>query len=248
MLPDKKTEQPSAEMLTSIFHNTLHEIGTPLNAVVSASRLLKNEIERGDTEFAHELLEMIVSSSNYLFDIFERVRQVTRQEKLSKFELDEAIFDFRKWINNLLYSLTSLFLEKEITIEKKVADDFPRTIFSDKTYLTQIVYNILMNALKYSPATTTVSVNCFIEEGRCCIAVTDQGIGISALEIPNIFKEYHQVAKDFKSKFGGMGLGLSIAKNLVELMDGHIYVESEVSIGSTFTVSVPLKKFDLTFL
>jgi signal transduction histidine kinase len=249
MLPDRKTEQPSPEMLTAIFRSTLHEIGTPLNAVVSASRLLKNEIDNGDAEFAQELLQMIILSSNYLFDIFERVRQVTRQERLNKFELDEAIFDFRKWISNLLYSLTALFLEKEITIDKKIADNFPMTIFSDKTYLTQIVYNILMNALKYSPVKTIVTVDCSIdEEGNCCIAITDQGIGIPAPEIPNIFKEYHQVAKDFRSKFGGMGLGLSISKNLVELMNGHIYVESEVGVGTTFTVLVPLKKFDLTFL
>lgn len=236
-------------MMRSVFHSSLHEIGTPLNAVVSASRLLKAELENGHTEVARELLKMISSSADYLSEIFERVRQVTRQENMPAFQVEETIFEFRDWADNLLHSMAALFMEKEISIRKVVADDFPLTIYCDKVYLTQITYNILINALKYSPACTSVSVTCFIERDESfCIEITDQGIGIPPARLPFIFKEYYRIAPDDKSKFGGMGLGLSIAGALTRLMGGSIYVMSEPGAGSTFTVMLPLKRFKLSFI
>jgi signal transduction histidine kinase len=239
----------SGEMMRSVFHSSLHEIGTPLNAVVSASRLLKTEMENGNTEVARELLKMIFSSADYLSEIFERVRQVTRQENMPAFQLDETIFDFRDWADNLLHSMAALFMEKEISVKKVVADDFPLTVYCDRVYLTQVMYNILINALKYSPAFSSVSITCFIENNESfCIEITDQGIGIPSARLPFIFKEYYQVAPDDQSRFGGMGLGLSIAGALTRLMGGSIYVMSESGAGSTFTVMLPLKKFKLSFI
>ncbi|WP_173003092.1 HAMP domain-containing sensor histidine kinase [Chitinophaga sp. SYP-B3965] len=236
-------EQSSNEIMKSIFRTTLHEIGTPINAVVSASRLLKLELDNGNTEFAHELIQMIFSSSNYLHEIFERVRLAAQQENMQKFQMDEIIFDFRKWVDNLLHSMAAMFMEKEISIVKRVSEDFPATIYSDKTYLTQIIYNILSNALKYSPKSSGVTIVCFVrDKNTACIEITDQGIGIPTSELPHIFKEYHQIVSGYKTKFGGMGLGLSIAKNLTEVMGGNIEVKSEVGEGSTFTVTLPLKK------
>lgn len=229
--------------MKSIFRTTLHEIGTPINAVVSAARLLKLELDNGNTEFAHELIQMIFSSSNYLHEIFERVRQTAQQENMQKFQMDEIIFDFRKWIDGLLHSMAALFMEKEISIVKRVSEDFPTTIYTDKTYLTQIIYNILSNALKYSPKSTGVTIVCYVrDKNAACIEITDQGIGIPSTELPYIFKEYHQIVSGYNTKFGGMGLGLSIAKSLTEIMGGSIDVKSEVGEGSTFTVILPLKK------
>ncbi len=234
-------EQPSYEVLKSIFHTAMHEIGVPVNGVVTAATFLKREMESGDKEFVQELLQMIFSAANNLNEIFERVREVVRQENQQKYQLMETHFDFRKWLDNVLLSMSALFLDKEISVVKQVPRDFPPVVFADKVYLTQIIYNLLMNALKYSPAGTVVSVACFADAAHFGIEVTDQGMGISSLDLPLIFQEYRQLSNGFKSQLGGIGLGLSIVKNLTEAMNGTITVRSEEGAGSTFTVTLPLK-------
>jgi two-component system phosphate regulon sensor histidine kinase PhoR len=235
------TEQPSYEMLISTFHTALHEIGVPVNGVVTAATFLKREIESGDREFVQELLQMIFSAANNLNEIFERVREVIRQENQQNFQIMETYFDFRKWLDNVLLSISALFMDKAISVAKQVTKDFPLLIYADKVYLTQIVYNLLMNALKYSAAGTVVSVTCSVGTDTFSIEIADQGAGISAAELPLIFQEYRQLANGFKSQLGGIGLGLSIVKNLTEAMGGVITVKSEVGVGSTFTVTLPLR-------
>ncbi len=237
-------EAPDAsEVMKSIFRTTLHEIGTPINGIVSASRLLEQELGKGNHEFIQELIQMIGTSANYLQEIFERVRLAAQQENLHRFQLDEIVFDFSKLLDGILRSMAALFMEKQISVVKRMSDDFPHTVFSDRTYLTQIVYNLLTNALKYSPKSTRVTITCFLRDGeKMCMEIADQGIGIPARELPYIFKEYHQIVAGAPSKFGGMGLGLSIVKNLTEVMGGSIEVMSEVGVGSVFTIVLPLKK------
>lgn len=235
------TEQLSSEVLKSIFHTALHEIGVPINGVVTAATFLKREIEHGDPAFVQELLQMIFSAANNLNEIFERIREVVRLENQQKFKIMETYFDFRKWLDNVLLSMSALFMDKTISVVKQVPKDFPSFIYVDKVYLTQIVYNLLMNALKYSQPGTVVSVTCFVDADRFSIEITDQGMGISAAELPLIFQEYRQLANGFKSQLGGIGLGLSIIKSLTEAMDGVIAVKSEVGVGSTFTVTFPLR-------
>ncbi|HEY8915288.1 MAG TPA: ATP-binding protein, partial [Chitinophaga sp.] len=86
-----------------------------------------------------------------------------------------------------------------------------------------------------------VSVTCFADADRFSIEITDQGIGISTADLPLIFQEYRQLSNGFKTQLGGIGLGLSIIKSLTEAMDGVITVKSEIGVGSTFTVSFPLR-------
>jgi two-component system phosphate regulon sensor histidine kinase PhoR len=241
-LPEKDmVEQPSYEVLKSIFHAALHEIGVPVNGVVTAATFLKREIESGDMAFVQELLQMIFSAANSLNEVFERVREVVRQENQQKFQIMETHFDFRKWLDNVLLSMSALFMDKTISVVKQVSKDFPSSVYADKVYLTQIVYNLLMNALKYSPAGTVVSVSCFADAGKFSIEIADQGIGIAAAELPLIFQEYRQLANGLRSQLGGIGLGLSIVKSLTEAMGGEIAVKSEVGVGSTFTITFPLR-------
>ncbi len=237
-------EGPAAsEVMKSIFRTTLHEIGTPINGIVTASRLLQQELENGNQEFIQELIQMIGTSASYLQEIFERVRQAAQQENLHRFQLDEIIFDFSKLLDGILHSMAPLFMEKEISVVKRISDDFPHTVFSDRTYLTQIIYNILTNALKYSPKASRVTITCFVRGGeKLCVEIADQGIGIPAKELPYIFKEYHQIVSGVPSRFGGMGLGLSIVRNLAEVMGGNVEVKSEVGVGSVFTIVLPWKK------
>lgn len=245
MLHDNKPEQPSVERMKSIFYTSLHEVGTPVNGIVSACLLLKDELDKGNTAYAQELLQAIFSAAGNLNEIYVRVKQLVREDQLPEFRLTETLFDFRKWLDELLRSMMALFMEKEISVVKQVPRDFPLLVFADKTYLTQIMYNILMNALKFSPESTVVSVSCFVTEDRqqFCIEVTDMGTGIPEEKLPFIFQDYYQVTAGVTARFGGMGLGLAIVKKLLAVMGGDITVRSEVGSGSTFTVLFPLNKF-----
>lgn len=244
MLPENRPEHPSEEKMKSIFYASLHEIGTPVNGIVSACLLLKDELDKGNTAYAQDLLQTIFSAAGNLNEIFVRVKQLVREDQLPEFRLTETLFDFRKWLDELLQSVMPLFMEKEISVVKQVPRNFPLLVYADKTYLTQVMYNILMNALKFSPESTVVSVSCFLNEGQqFSIEVTDMGIGIPEDKLPFIFEDYYQVTRDVTARFGGMGLGLAIVKKLLEVMGGEVTVKSEVGTGSTFTILFPLNKF-----
>lgn len=244
MLPENRSEEPSGERMKSIFYTSLHEIGAPVNGIVSASILLKDELDKGHTVYAQELLQTIFSAAGNLNEIFVRIKQVVREDHLLEFRLTETLFDFRKWLDGLLQSMMALFMEKQISIVKQVPRDFPLLVFADKTYLTQIIYNILMNALKFSPESSVVSVTCFVDaEQKFCIEVTDSGIGIPEDKQSLIFQEYYQVTADVTSRFGGIGLGLAVVKKLLAIMGGSITLNSQPGVGSTFTVMFPLNKF-----
>lgn len=231
---------PSQKEIVTIFHSALHEIGTPVNGIVTAASLLKDEIAKGNTETVNELLQMISSASDNLTEIFQRIRQTVRYEEIRRFELFQDVFDFRKWLDNLVLSMLPLFLDKQISIVKHIPDNFPAAIFTDRIYLSQVVNNILMNALKYSEPSTVVTLNCFMKDEFCCIEIEDQGKGISPEELPYIFREYYTLSEDVQSRFGGIGMGLSISKELVDLMGGRIEVNSKQGEGSTFTIMVPV--------
>lgn len=243
-MPENKPEQPSTEKMKSIFETSLHQVGVPVNGIVSACLLLKHELDKGNTAYAQELLQMIFSAAGNLNEIFVRVKQLVREDQLPEFRLTETLFDFRKWLDELLQSVMPLFMEKEISVVKQVPRNFPLLVYADKTYLTQILYNILMNALKYSPESTVVSISCFGSDWRqLCIEVTDMGIGIPKDKLPFIFGDYYQVRSDVTARFGGMGLGLAVVKKLLKVMGGAVTVKSEEGTGSTFTVVFPLNRF-----
>jgi signal transduction histidine kinase len=187
-----------------------------------------------------ELLDMIASGAGNLAEIFERVRQSVRYENVARYRLMEDTFDFRKWLDNLVLSMLPLFMEKGISLVKHIPEDFPSQIYADRVYLSQVVNNLLVNALKYSPPLTAVSITCFKGDGMFGIEITDQGIGIPAKKLPFIFEEYSRMSGDIRTKFGGIGLGLSIAQNLAALMGGRIEVKSREKEGSTFTVIMPV--------
>ena len=124
MLPKNKPEQPSAEKMKSIFYTSLHEIGTPVNGIVSACLLLKDELDKGNTAHAQELLQMIFSAAGNLNEIFVRIKQLVREDQLPEFRLTETLFDFRKWLDELLQSVMPFYGEGDLR-RKAGAPEFP---------------------------------------------------------------------------------------------------------------------------
>jgi signal transduction histidine kinase len=121
--------------------------------------------------------------------------------------------------------------------------DLP-TFPGDFTKLSQALHQLLDNACKFSPEGTAVTITAQVDsdEGAVCISVADQGIGISPEEHERIFERFYQVDGSLARRYGGTGLGLALAREIVEAHGGEVSVESEVGVGSTFTICLPLER------
>jgi signal transduction histidine kinase len=128
-------------------------------------------------------------------------------------------------------------MAKNIQIQQKLKSS--GHVFADRVRLKQVLYNLLSNALKFTPENGTVEVSCYEYGGSICTSVRDTGIGISPENREMIFKEFRQVEDGSASVREGAGLGLAITKGLVEQQQGKIWVESEPGMGSRFTFSLP---------
>ncbi len=131
--------------------------------------------------------------------------------------------------------------EKHLALELKapVAD---MRIVADPDQLKRILYNLIQNAIKFSPEQGTVTIEYFEQGAYAVFGVRDQGIGISAEKQRHLFLPFHQLDTGATRRYGGAGLGLAISKRLVELHEGKIWVESTEGKGCRFTVSIPSRK------
>src|SRR4029077_12707062 len=120
----------------------------------------------------------------------------------------------------------------------------PVPVYADALRLKQVLHNLVSNAIKYSPPDCPIRIEAGVDDGMCVVSVTDIGCGIPADEQSRIFDRFYKVDNGSTRTTGGVGLGLYIAKQLVESMSGHIWVRSEPGCGSTFSFSLPLARVD----
>ena len=145
----------------------------------------------------------------------------------------------RRLVRRWQESVSILAEEKKLAFTVDIADDVPQTFTSDEDALTKIVTNLLSNAFKFTQK-GSVSLTVRADGGRLTFAVRDTGIGIPVHARGYIFEEFRQVDGSSKREFGGTGLGLALVSKLSRLLDGSVALDSEVGVGSTFTVEFPL--------
>jgi CheY-like chemotaxis protein len=157
-------------------------------------------------------------------------------------DLEHTNFDLHELLKNIADSFRSLQKNDKVIINLKLNEDLPKIISGDPTRLSQILNNLIGNAVKFTTlGSITISANYIgIEENRAKIniSVEDTGIGIPKEELERIFDKFSQASSDTTRKFGGTGLGLAITKSLTDLMKGEISVESEIGRGSKFSVEM----------
>jgi signal transduction histidine kinase len=124
------------------------------------------------------------------------------------------------------------------TFEVKFPDDFP-IIIGDEARLTQVLSNLLSNAIKYSPAGGRITVQGNFEPSQVTLSVKDEGSGIAAADLPHVFERFYRANSDLTKRVKGTGLGLYLAKAVVEAHNGQIQVQSSVGHGTTFTFTLP---------
>ena len=217
-----------------------HEIRTPLNGIVGACSLLEaSNLDQNNAT----LFNVMKNSSNVLLELVNNVLDLSKIESGKAVEHKE---DF--YLHNLVLTTVNLFEaqanHKGIVIDYEIAQDTPLKLHGNLLHTKQVLINLVGNAVKFTEQ-GSVHVNVAAakhSEGKVIVRfeVKDTGIGIAKESLPHIFESFTQAEESIKYKFGGTGLGTTISKKLVELMDGEIGIESELGQGSSFWFEIPL--------
>ncbi|MEI6436766.1 MAG: response regulator [Bacteroidota bacterium] len=215
-----------------------HEIRTPLNAIINTAGLLREEDPRPDQL---DNIEIMLFSANNLLRLINDILDYSKIDS-GKFEFETIDFELRKLLNGIRQSFEFEATRKALEFEIKVDDAVPAVIRGDSVRFSQILFNLVGNALKF---TEHGKVSVFIGVNRVLrgytelkITINDTGIGIPEDKQQFIFESFTQASSSTTRKYGGTGLGLAITKKLIELQGGTLGLSSEVGQGSTFIITI----------
>ncbi len=222
--------------------NMSHEIRTPLNGIVGFTQLLKTTPLNEDQE---EFIHVIEESSDNLLTIVNDILDLSKI-KAEKIDLEEVAFDPVDKFEASVETYGARALQKDIDFGVFIDPALPASIFGDPTRISQVLVNLISNAIKFTDPYGEVSVFCerVNQEGNDVtvkFSVKDSGIGISPKQQKKIFSAFSQADSSTTRKFGGTGLGLSISTQLVSLMGGKLEIDSEIGKGATFYFTLTFK-------
>lgn len=221
-----------------------HEIRNPLNAIIGISYLLLNDKSNKSIvpQSILNYIENIYTSSHSLLEIINNVLELAKIEAGKTDDIRLESFALRDWVRSVVTIYQNAAKLKDVRLQLQIDHGLPTHILGDRVHLTQILNNLLANAIKFTPADKKVTLYCFKKSGQqWCIRVADEGVGIAKEKQGLIFQPFEQADKTIYHKFGGTGLGLAISKRIAELMGGEIEVWSQPGEGTAFTVTLPLK-------
>jgi signal transduction histidine kinase len=218
--------------------NMSHELRTPLNAIIGFSELLQARMFGDLNERQSGYVDDIHDSGRHLLSLINDILDLSKIEA-GRMELELTRFDLPAAVENAVTLVRERASHHGIELRCDLADDVGEVV-ADERKVKQVLVNLLSNAVKFTPEGGRVEVRASRSEGSLEIAVSDTGIGIAPEHQQAIFEEFRQVGGDYTRRIDGTGLGLSLARRLVELHGGRIWVTSEVGKGSTFTFRVPM--------
>jgi len=219
-----------------------HELRTPLNSIIGFSEvLLSKKMSPSDRATHEEFLGYIHISAEHLLHLIDSILDLSKIEA-GKLTLEPREFDLRVLLEDVNITVLPMLTTKKQALTIEIGDGV-NTIFADEPKMKQIFLNLLSNAHKFTPRGGKIKVACQLEKPHLLqCSVTDNGIGISRQDQQKIFEEFGQAKENPVDNAKGVGLGLSIAKRLVELHGGNVWVVSEPGGGSTFTFTIPLNR------
>jgi hypothetical protein len=234
-LKKEKERAEASEKAKQLFlANMSHEIRTPMNGILGFARLLEESLtEKEQLEYIH----VIIKSGDDLLVILNDILDFSRMEA-GKITFESAPFNLRDIIHSTVMMMESKSKQKNISVVNNIDDKIPDIILGDSVRLNQILLNLVSNAIKFTEkGQISISVICIEKNMNNLILefrIKDTGIGIPLDKQEKIFESFEQATADTSRRFGGTGLGLSIVKQLVELQNGEIFLNSKPGYGSDF--------------
>jgi PAS domain S-box-containing protein len=221
--------------------NMSHELRTPLNSVIGFSEILQDQVFGPINEKQREYIQNILTSGRHLLSLINDILDLSKVES-GKMELDLSTFSLRELLEASLMMLREKAMKGTIDIHLDFCTEADWHIEADQRKLKQIMFNLVSNAVKFTPVGGRVAISAVKDGDFIEIAVADTGIGIRAEDIPRLFKSFTQLESVYTKEFEGTGLGLALTKQLVELHGGRVWVESTFGSGSKFCFTIPLSQ------
>lgn len=236
-----KDEADAANRAKSTFlANMSHELRTPMNAIIGFSEMMIKETfgALGHEKYS-EYIADVHSSAQHLLEIINEVLDMSKIEA-GRIELDESQMDARDMLLSVTRMLASRAFASDVKMEVVVPKGLPN-IFADPRLMRQIFINLITNAVKFSDTGGRIDIDaCMLDDGRMQITIADEGVGIAKAKIKQAMEPFGQVSDSYENAdMQGTGLGLPLAKAMVELHDGLMRLESDVGQGTTVFVTIP---------
>jgi len=220
-----------------------HELRTPLNAIIGFSQLLMDEVPGRINEEQGQCLNDILISSERLLGLINDALDLSKIES-DKMELKLTNIALTKVIEPLIRTMTLMLMSRKQSLDVEVEEGLP-PVHADKTKIRQVLFNLLSNSNKFTPDGGKLKVEAVKDGDWCQVSVIDNGIGIKREEQERIFEPFYQADEPLTEERSGTGLGLTVAKQIVEKHGGRIWVESECGKGSKFTFTLPVATSDI---
>jgi signal transduction histidine kinase/ActR/RegA family two-component response regulator len=245
LLISKELAENLVEAKERFLASMSHEIRTPLNGILGFTKVLLQNKDLSNEQ--KKQLGAIKSSGDILLVIINDILDLSKIEA-GKLSLEEIPIDLTAITRQAIDTFEVKADEKKIKIHQKTAESIPKMVLGDSVRISQILLNILSNAIKFTPENGKITVESSAQKIdnqkiKIEIKIQDSGIGIPKDKLETIFEPFVQTSDDTARKYGGTGLGLSIVKKLVEMMEGTIHVDSKIEKGTTFCISIILSNY-----
>ena len=241
LLVDAKGEAEDANHAkTDFLAHMSHELRTPLNSILGFSQMLASPSSEAFTQARKtDYARNIFASGTHLLDIINDILDISKIEA-GEFELDESEFEIEEVLTVAQRMLRTMADEAEINVVCGTPDDGLPRLYADKRVITQVMVNLMSNAIKFNKPGGKVAVNPFLEkDGGLSILVEDTGVGMAEDEIPKAMTPFGQIRSSSQNSHEGTGLGLSLSVQLVELHAGKFQLTSQPGHGTKVLVHFP---------
>lgn len=232
----------AARVKSEFLANISHELRTPLNAIIGFSDMLLMGMSGDLNEKQQHKITRLRENGIRLLSLINNVLDLTRIEA-NRIEITQKPFAPHLLIGRLTAQMEVLAQQNHLELKTDVAADLPIRLVGDEQRIEQVIVNLLANAFKFTDkGSVTLEVRTNPSERTWSLAVTDTGIGIPPHALELIFEEFRQIDGSSVRAYKGSGLGLAITRNLVRVMEGQITVKSQLRVGSTFVVTLPMRE------
>jgi len=228
-----------SEMKTDFINNMTHEFKTPVATIMIASEALKDSDLTLDKRSIDRLANIIYDENVRLGSHIERVLNIAKIEK-GDLKLEYKEVEMNDLLAAIVDSMSLQLQKRNASIELDLSAN-RAIVMGDELHLSNVIFNLLDNANKYSPSNPQIKISTFSSGKNMIIRVADQGIGMSKDQLSKIFDQFYRIPTGNLHDVKGFGLGLSYVNNIVKRMNGTIKVKSEKDVGSEFEISLPIK-------